>query len=305
MQLRLENFRCFRQATVDFSPLTVVIGPNAAGKSTLLRALGPDVVPQLSDADAWQGRTDRTISISVSHAGGRARVGGRTANNPPRFQQADPIEYQLLRLDAERLRAQNPSLPSKRLHTDGSNLTSVFDSLTRREQETLGQQFCSLVPVFSDVDSRPGPSAGLVQLLFQDRWNPKRWYGAEEVSDGSMFTLAFLLLNKQQPPIDVLAIEHPEHGLHPFLLGEVVSLLRRLAKGELNERRMNVVLTTHSPTLLEFVEPYEVRLLNREEDGSVTVASVPTQDPRWREAFKVYDESLGQAWLSGGLGGTP
>lgn len=304
MKLVLENFRCFRQASVDFSPLTVVIGPNASGKSTLVRALDPNLVQALTEADSWQGHAGRTIAVSVSLEG-RARITSKLADHASQLQQSGAIEYLVLRLDANMLRTQNVSFLSTRLASDGCNLTSVFDSLTRREKEEVGRQFCSLVPVFNDVDSRPALNQGQVQLVFQDRWNPTRWYRADEVSDGTMFTLAFLLLSKQQPPIDVLAIEDPEHGLHPFLLGEIVSLLRRLANGELNGRRMNVVLTTHSPTLLEFVEPDEVRVLNREEDGSVTVAGIPTQDSRWRDAFKVYDESLGQAWLSGGLGGTP
>jgi hypothetical protein len=38
-QLRLENFRCFKDHTVLFNPATVVVGRNNAGKSTLIQAL--------------------------------------------------------------------------------------------------------------------------------------------------------------------------------------------------------------------------------------------------------------------------
>jgi predicted ATPase len=51
-----------------------------------------------------------------------------------------------------------------------------------------------------------------------------------------------LLLSHQTPPVDILVIEDPEHGIHPFLLGEIVGLLRKLATGELTGRPMHVVL---------------------------------------------------------------
>ena len=39
-QLRLENFRCFRDHTITFNPTTVIVARNNAGKSTLVEALG-------------------------------------------------------------------------------------------------------------------------------------------------------------------------------------------------------------------------------------------------------------------------
>jgi energy-coupling factor transporter ATP-binding protein EcfA2 len=38
-QLRLENFRCFKDHTITFNPITVIVGRNNAGKSTLVEAL--------------------------------------------------------------------------------------------------------------------------------------------------------------------------------------------------------------------------------------------------------------------------
>src|SRR5262245_1956238 len=38
-KLRVESFGCLRDVTVDFGPLTVLVGPNDSGKSMLLRAL--------------------------------------------------------------------------------------------------------------------------------------------------------------------------------------------------------------------------------------------------------------------------
>ena len=37
--VQLLNFRCFRDVTVRLGPLTAIVGPNASGKTALLRAI--------------------------------------------------------------------------------------------------------------------------------------------------------------------------------------------------------------------------------------------------------------------------
>jgi predicted ATPase len=142
-------------------------------------------------------------------------------------------------------------------------------------------------------------------MVFQDRWTPSIWYEPSEVSDGSMIVLAFLTLAHMQKPPHVLAIEEPEYALHPYLVSEVIGMLRKLATGELGAP-VQVLLATHSAELLNFAEPKEVRFLSRSlEDGSTQIRSAPTETEEWKTAFAEYEESLGELWLSGGLGGVP
>ena len=37
--LRIENFKCFQDKTINFSNLTVLAGGNGAGKSTVIQSL--------------------------------------------------------------------------------------------------------------------------------------------------------------------------------------------------------------------------------------------------------------------------
>src|SRR5262249_17807879 len=150
----------------------------------------------------------------------------------------------------------------------GSNLTNVFATLTRSTQTTLAAELCRLVPVFSDIVTTP-LNTGTHRLRFQDRWNSDVWYEPDQVSDGSMLMLALLTIQYQNPPVELIAIEEPEHSLHPYLIGEVVRMLRHLAIGQLGPKSAHVVVTTHSPEVLQFAEPDEVRFLSRCDDGSV------------------------------------
>ena len=161
------------------------------------------------------------------------------------------------------------------------------------------------MPVLADVDVRPTHS-GQHELRFQDRWDPTLWFTSFEVSDGTMLMLAFLVLQHQDPPTALLCIEEPDRGLHPYLLGELVKLLRGMADGTIGPKPVQIVLATHSTELLDHLRPEEVRFLTRDpKDGSVLVEEVNPSTPEWRGAFAEYKQSLGNVWLSGSVGGVP
>ncbi|MBI5361925.1 MAG: AAA family ATPase [Planctomycetes bacterium] len=297
MKVVLSNYRCFRQATLNLTPLTVIVGPNASGKSTIVSALDPAL--SIGERDVWQRRSGTNAVVRRERDGvvsGFDSASGWLGMASFRFQR--------LQLDIGKVRQPNQVQSASLLDVSGVNLTNVFATLPRKVQGQLSEEFCRFVPVFSDVNARPGDT-GQHRLVFQDRWNPDVWYEPGEVSDGSLLTLAFLTLQYQQPSVDVIALEELERGLHPYLVGELVSLLRRLARGEVGRGPMNVVLTTHSASLLEFALPEEVRLLCRQDDGSVDIREVPSGTAEWRQTFEEYGRSFGAVWLSGGLGGVP
>lgn len=188
--------------------------------------------------------------------------------------------------------------------SDGANLANVIATLPRKMQAQLAEEFCRLVPVFSDVDVRP-LEKGQHGIVFQDRWSPSVWYGPQDVSDGTMLMLAFSVLPHQTAPPELVTIEEPEHGLHPYLLQQLVELLRRLATGAGGRPPIQVVLATHSAELLEHLRPDEVRFLSRRDDGSVVIEEAPVDDPEWKQVYEEYQRSTGGLWLSGGLGGVP
>jgi predicted ATPase len=147
---------------------------------------------------------------------------------------------------------------------------------------------------------------GKVRIVFQDRWEPAIWYEPSQVSQGTLVLLAFLVLAHSDQAPDIIGIEDPEHALHPYLVRQVIGMLRDLAHGRLGPKAVQVVLATHSAQLLNFLEPKEVRFLSRSlEDGSTVVREAPADSDNWKAAYEEYDESLGEMWLSGSLGGVP
>jgi predicted ATPase len=294
--VHIENFRCLRDVTLELEPLTVLVGPNSSGKSAILQALDP--------ATPWKGnewRHEEGAAIKMRFE----LTDGRSEEPTTPNEHLRPYDYQCLQLDVEKLRHRNHLQRADLLEPTGANLANVFGTLTRKHQEALSQQFCRIVPMFMDLDIVPA-SAGQHWLRFQDRWSPDTWYKPFEVSDGTLLMVAFLTLQYQSAAVDLVAIEEPERGLHPYLIGELVKLLRDMATGKVGPRPIQFVLATHSAELLDFVRPEEVRFLDRiPADGSVQVTRIDTTSADWQTAFREYTESLGSAWLAGGLGGVP
>lgn len=294
--LHIQNFRCLRDVSIDFTPLTVLVGPNGSGKTTILQALQPQPPPEL-----W--RNDQSLSLAR-----QVRLDGAPLQQkaiPGSGLQKAPWSHRHLELKPGAMRRPNRVAPATALAQDGSNLTNVVETLGRRRQGQLSERLCELVPLFQDVDVRPVGN-GEKQLRFQDRWDESVWYTPEQVSDGTMLLLALLTLGFVDDSPDLVTIESPEQALHPFLIEAVVTMLRDLAEGRLAEKATQVVVATHSAQLLEFVKPSEVRFVSRDlRTGETSVRAAPVDTKDFERAWREYDESLGELWLSGSLGGVP
>src|SRR5262245_56555609 len=246
-----QNFRCLRDVTIAFGPLTVLVGPNGSGKSSVLRGLLPD--PLSSPSEIWRHSTDLSVVIELLFE--NAQTFKKSWIVPSNRSKAGGFTYsaQLLHLDLQDLRRPVTAEKGPQLESTGRNLANVFSTLTRTEQGQLAASFSRLIPTFADVNVQPLVS-GQQHLLFQDRWNGDAWYAAHEVSDGTMLVLAYLVLQYQRPQVDLLLVEEPERGIHPYLMGSLVSLLRGMSKGEIGPRPVQIVLATHSADLLDHLE---------------------------------------------------
>ncbi|HLK99630.1 MAG TPA: AAA family ATPase [Myxococcaceae bacterium] len=296
--VHFKNFRCLRDVKLNLAPLTVLVGPNSSGKTTVLEGLKPR--RRFHTADFWKQKSTDDHFIEWRYRTNQpAGVYGFKHDVPATH------SIQSLALDLSALRSENVLAAAQQLSATGDNLTNVFATLTRQEQGTVAKELCRLVPMFSDVDLQPTTN-GQHQLRFQDRWNSDLWFAPSQVSDGTMLVLAFIVLQYQNPPTDILTIEEPERALHPYLLEELIGLLRKMTTGEIGRKPVQVVLATHSAEMLEYVRPEEVRFLTRSpEDGSVQVNEAPTDSTNWQQVYKEYRESLGSIWLSGSMGGVP
>jgi len=117
---------------------------------------------------------------------------------------------------------------------------------------------------------------------------------ASQASDGTLIVLAYLaILHLPQPP-RLLLIEEPENGIHPKRLCDILELLRNLVH---EQSHAQVVLTTHSPYVLDLFKPEEVTLCTKLDTGEIKTTRM-SDSPEVVRQLDVF--TLGEIWTSEG-----
>jgi predicted ATPase len=115
------------------------------------------------------------------------------------------------------------------------------------------------------------------------------------MSDGTIRFLAHLLVAFGASPPPLVCFEEPENYIHPHLLELLAHIFKKASA------RSQIMLTTHSPYLLNFLDPEDIIIVEKHEGA--TEASRPKDPGAIKEALKTL--GLGEMWYAGSLGGTP
>lgn len=156
--------------------------------------------------------------------------------------------------------------PQKHLNIHGDNLGNVVQFMEREHPEkfqSILQNISGKIPGVEKI-STERTADGRVLLKFNDRGFQDPFY-AQQMSDGTLKVFAYLLLLEDPSPPPLLCIEEPENGLYHKLLETLVQEFRSHTTGE--ENSSQVFVTTHQPYLVDALEPDEVWVLEKGEDG--------------------------------------
>ncbi len=318
----LKNYGPFREAELELGALTVLVGPNASGKSTAIEALyrieketWENVLAQMKT----KGSRTEDIEVGLETQNQQQVTWTASFNNvekvyEPKRESITPMPGAvLLRLQPEELR--RPSYiaaEEPRMNEHGYGLPTVLASMKLADSESFAaieEQTRAIVPVFerlrfkrSQIQHADGRSIIGDQLMFD--MQGARDLPSTSVSDGTLFTLGLLTIMMEyatrngdfQGSVLVL-IDELERELHPRALGELVKRLRQLAE----DSGIQILATSHSPYLLDSLEPGEVRLTGFLEDGSATIRNL-TDHPdfeRWKEEMKPGEfwSMAGEDWI--------
>ena len=183
-----------------------------------------------------------------------------------------------------------PYEDDKWLTETAGNLPSVISRFSSNRRVTLGKYLNRL---YDGIVGITTPFIdGKVSVVIEERGG--RQIPAERLSDGTLRYLSLLtvLLDPDPPPL--IAIEEPELGLHPDIVFELAKLLVEASE------RSQLVVTTHSHTLVDALtdHPTSVVACGKHEGQTWFKRVTPGVAEVW-----LNDNSLGQVWSMGGIGG--
>lgn len=189
-------------------------------------------------------------------------------------------------LDPSRMRDLQDPDPGHLLRGDGGNLAAVLREVSRNDpkaKERIEDYLKNVVPAVLSIDHREVAPKETIELR-QDVGQPKPWvWLPQNMSDGTLRALGILLAayhgrTKGGRRVRLIGIEEPEVAIHP---GAVQALGEALSKAS---ERVQVLLTTHSPDLLDHPSFTEENLLAVEWSRGVSV--ITQVDPGSREILR-------------------
>ena len=373
--VELENFLSFEKARVELDKLTVLVGPNASGKSNFVKALRflrlltkSDVRSAASELGLTEFEhvifrfdPERNIRLHVEGAVGHntARYEIAVSSNgtvvSERVELDDVVlalrkdeqvkftgnikehrsaksigvkEYSLegsyaLLSQEHILRAlmrQHPALASfisllegfrdysfnptairreapigysMYLARDGSNLAQVLHTLLTSDRKKflrIEEVLRDFVPEVEALDVPPTRGGERTYVVLREKTVPEP-LSYTNISDGTLRLLAFITAIHLGSPL--VAFEEPENCVHPRLLKALVDLCRYGPS--------QVIITTHSPYLVDHLRPEELRLVVKRE-GRTEVRPIVSEQKELVRRLLEEGFTLGEIWYSGHLG---
>jgi predicted ATPase len=313
--LSLRNFKVLREVDVRLRPLTLVVGPNASGNGTfgvvhkaladrgVFSSVVPDGLLSVRCSGRYAGK-ELAFDLSIEPSDDwpyqiRVKWGDREVGSDfgSIIQVIRPAS--LMSLDVRRLAARsllketNQALPSS-----GEGLSTILADLYLEHpdhyRELVGR-LREVIPVVRSLRVRRTPDG--YELLFD-------MLGAEgvpasSVSEGTLLTLALLTLLMVPNPPQLVLIDDLERGLHPGALGNLVKQFRAIQQ---QSPELQIVATSHSPYLLDYLNADEILLTSLGEDGYAAVKPLtdhPEYD-RWKDVMAPGEfwSTVGERWIT-------
>jgi predicted ATPase len=147
---------------------------------------------------------------------------------------------------------------------------------------------------YNDVeDCTVALHGGTAQLFFRESGLIGQ-IPAKRLSDGTLRYLFLLCILLHPTPPPVICIDEPELGLHPDILPTVGRLLIEASE------RCQLIITTHSPSLIDSLSEMPECVLVAEKDNAKTAISRLDKDmlAPWLKKYR-----LGDLWTRGDIGG--
>lgn len=207
--------------------------------------------------------------------------------------------WRVYRFITQEIRAMLPVERAIRLEDNGKNLAQVLHSLLTERPRAFKRIEETLKLLIPEIEELLTP-LGTCTIKNESRtctYTAVREKGFDvsfdyrQISDGSLKLLAFITAVNLGS--ELICIEEPENFVHPYLLSSIVEILKKSDK--------QVIVSTHSPYLLDKVDLEDLIVVEKEE-GATRTRKIKEEKEKERIKALLNDGiPLGEAYVSGAI----
>jgi predicted ATPase len=198
--------------------------------------------------------------------------------------------------NSSRIRSQWDKADGRWLKEDAANLAPFLYRLRTSETryyQRIVETTRLILPFFADYELEP--EHGRLLLSWREKGSD-RVFNASQAADGMLRAMALVAL-LQQPEKDlpdVLILDEPELGLHPYAINVIAGLIQSVST------QVQVIVATQSVSLLDRFEPENIVVVDRKgrESQFKHLSRPELQD--WLESY-----TLSELWEKNVIGGRP
>jgi predicted ATPase len=185
---------------------------------------------------------------------------------------------------------------SRWLKEDAANLAPFLYRIKVNEPkcyQRIVETLRLILPFFADFELEP--EFGRILLRWVERGSD-RVFDASLAADGMLRVIALisLLLQPEKDLPDVLILDEPELGLHPYAINVIGGLIRSLSS------KIQIILATQSVSLIDCFEPENIVVVDRKGRESTFRRLNAEELSDW-----LRDYSISELWEKNVVGGRP
>jgi len=157
-----------------------------------------------------------------------------------------------------------PIAGKKDLESDGSNVAVVLKDIIakRNSKKRFTNYLKDMLSFIDDINVEKLADKSLIIKVKEIFFDKRTSLPASILSDGTInITLLVIALFFQDN--DSLSIfEDPDKSIHPSLISKLITMMKEASKEK------QIIITTHNPEIVKFVDQDDLLLITRDEEGS-------------------------------------
>lgn len=184
------------------------------------------------------------------------------------------------------------------LDRTGENLARYVQYIERENPEGFQhvlRRIAPKIPGIVRIESGKSPDHRLFLAFYAQGYAEP--FFQQDMSDGTLKLLTYLMLMEDPSPYPLIGIEEPENGLHHQLLSQLAGEFKEFAR---RSGGPQVLVTTHAPNFVDALTPEDVWILDKTQEGFSTL----TRAADIAETRALFAEGLplGSLWYSNHFG---